>query len=156
MKLLCHLLIATSTHQLRPVRDLKETLLHEMIHAYCFVHKLRDSDPGGHGEPFQRKMQDINASTRVDSQRPPGGYNITICHSMIDEVRSYQTHVWSCSKCGNEVRRAMNRRPQPADCRSRAGEACNDPLCVFHAHLRLCGGEYVKVCGGRRTRWMMK
>lgn len=134
--------------QLRPTRDLKETLLHELVHAYCFVHNLRDSDPGGHGEPFQRKMREINQSTCADSQRPPGGYNITVCHSMHDEVRSYQTHVWNCSKCGNEVRRAMNRRPQPADCRGRMGDACADPHCMWHMHLRMCGGEYVKV------RWL--
>lgn len=82
----------------------------------------------------------------ADCQRPPGGYNITVCHSMTDEVRSYQTHVWRCSKCDNEIRRAMNRRPQPADCRTRLGDVCFDPYCTWHTHLRSCGGEYIKVC----------
>jgi hypothetical protein len=51
-------------------------------------------------------------------QRPPGGYNITIYHTMRDEVDSYRTHVWQCSSCGTTSKRSMNRKPQEADCRS--------------------------------------
>ena len=45
-----------------------QTLLHEMIHAYCFLNKLRDSDPTGHGAPFLAKMHFINRATFPDSQ----------------------------------------------------------------------------------------
>jgi hypothetical protein len=134
---------------LRPAKDIKMVLLHEMIHAYCMVKRLRDSDPGGHGAPFQSLMNKINTSTVVDYQRPPGGYNITITHSMFDEVNYYRQHHWRCERCGNEVKRAMNRKPQEADCRwkkPRSGEAkCSDPTCRWHMHLKYCGGEFIKV-----------
>ena len=45
-----------------------QTLLHEMIHAYCFLNKLRDADPTGHGAPFLAKMHFINSATFPDSQ----------------------------------------------------------------------------------------
>jgi hypothetical protein len=51
-------------------------------------------------------------------QRPPGGYNITVFHTMHDEVNMYRTHVWACNRCGNTVKRSMNRPPQEADCRA--------------------------------------
>lgn len=36
--------------------------------------------------------------TRLLLQRPPGGYNITVYHTMHDEVNNYRTHVWSCTR----------------------------------------------------------
>lgn len=42
-------------------------------------------------------------------------------------------------------RRAMNRRPQPADCLTRQGDACQHLKCSYHVHERTCGGEYVKI-----------
>lgn len=42
-------------------------------------------------------------------------------------------------------RRAMNRRPQPADCLTRQGDACKHPKCSYHVHERTCGGEYIKI-----------
>ncbi len=53
--------------QLRPVKDLKETLLHEMIHAYLFLEGIRDG-PDGHGPNFQAKMKFINEAAFPDYQ----------------------------------------------------------------------------------------
>lgn len=64
---------------------------------------------------------------------------------MIAEVEHYRTHHWMCNKCGNMVKRSMNRAPQEADCWRRAGSSCRDPRCSWHMHLRHCGGEFVKV-----------
>ena len=52
-----------------------------------------------------------------------------------------------CPKCGNLVKRAMNRPPQQADCRGRQGKGpdCQDTKCAFHMHQRFCGGDYTKV-----------
>jgi len=64
--------------QYRSSDELKETLLHEMIHAYLFI-----TDPesckfeGGHGHAFQKIMCEINSATRL---------NITIYHSFHEEV----------------------------------------------------------------------
>ena len=81
--------------------DLKNTLLHEMIHAYIFLRKIRDT--GDHGPAFQRIMHQINASTVYDPYRPqhppPGGYRITVCHEMHGEVDLYRQHHWRCVTC---------------------------------------------------------
>jgi predicted SprT family Zn-dependent metalloprotease len=64
--------------QYRSSDEVKETLLHEMIHAYLFI---MDPDSckvdGGHGPPFQKMMREINAAT---------GLKVTIYHSFHDEV----------------------------------------------------------------------
>ena len=138
---------------LRPSRDLKMVLLHEMIHAYCMVHKIRDPDPSGHGPPFQSIMNKINSSTVFDFHRPSNGYNISVYHTMFNEVEYYRQHHWKCERCGSEVHRAMNRKPQEADCsivRKAAGGGggggvCSDTRCKWHMHLKHCGGEYVKI-----------
>ncbi|KAK9917313.1 hypothetical protein WJX75_003043 [Coccomyxa subellipsoidea] len=140
----CVIRLSEPLLKFRPTKDLKEVLLHESIHAYLFLNKIRDSD---HGPKFCKRMHEINSATFPDSQRPPGGYNITTRHSMIAEVQNYQTHHWECDRCGNLVRRAMNRPPQEADCRGRMGKGsdCMDPKCAFHMHIRYCGGSYIKV-----------
>ena len=56
-----------------------------------------------------------------------------------------------CPKCGNVVKRAMNRPPQEADCRGRQGKGpdCKDTKCAYHMHQRFCGSDYTKVqCQG--------
>lgn len=45
--------------KLRPRKDLVETLLHEMIHAFSFIRGIREGN-GGHGPVFQQMMNDIN------------------------------------------------------------------------------------------------
>lgn len=77
--------------QYRPHSEVKDTLLHEMIHAYLFLRKIRDSD---HGPRFQAIMDAINESTLFDPYRPENGYKIAIFHTMHAEVDSYRTHHW--------------------------------------------------------------
>lgn len=141
---------------LRPSSDLKNVLLHEMIHAYMFVHHIRDDDAGGHGTMFKSMMKEINMSRKPDAFRPvPEGYAITVYHSMFAEVEYYKKHHWICCQCGDVVKRAMNRKPQQADCRwysSRpVGERhtdCRDVHCRWHMHEKYCAGLYVKTHGG--------
>lgn len=143
---------------LRPISDLKNVLLHEMIHAYMFVHSIRDDDAGGHGTAFKAMMKEINASCKPDAFRPmPGGYKITVYHTMSDEVEYYKKHRWECFRCGDMVKRAVNRKPQQADCRWYASRNieerridCGDVTCRWHMHQKYCGGEYVKTQGGDR------
>lgn len=57
---MCSITLSEPLLKLRPRKDLVETLLHEMIHAYLFVtHNNRDKD--GHGPEFQKHMHRINA-----------------------------------------------------------------------------------------------
>jgi hypothetical protein len=59
----------THTHapQFRPTADLKETLLHEMIHASLFLKGVREGN-GGHGPRFCAQMTAINQSSAADPQ----------------------------------------------------------------------------------------
>lgn len=62
--------------KLRPRRDLVETLLHEMIHAYLFVTD-GDDDHDGHGPAFHEHMYRINREA---------GTKISVYHTFHDEV----------------------------------------------------------------------
>ncbi|KAL0028719.1 hypothetical protein WJX79_002030 [Trebouxia sp. C0005] len=141
----CRIKLSEPLLKYRPSIELKETLLHEMIHAWIFLGKIRDQ--GDHGPRFQERMNFINRASFADHQRPPQGYSITVYHSMHAEVDQYRTHHWQCPKCGNVVKRAMNRPPQEADCRGRQGKGpdCKDTKCAYHMHQRFCGGDYTKI-----------
>ncbi|KAF7245314.1 hypothetical protein EG68_09128 [Paragonimus skrjabini miyazakii] len=139
---LCSIRLSEPLLKLRPRRDLIETLLHEMIHAFLFVTQndrvsdflpmcsLFSEDREAHGPNFQHHMKRINADA---------GTRITIYHTFHDEVANYQTHWWRCTgQCRDRppfygfVRRAMNRAPGPND--------------VWWAqHRATCFGTFVKV-----------
>ncbi|XP_030568313.1 sprT-like domain-containing protein Spartan [Drosophila novamexicana] len=114
--------------KLRPRKDLVETLLHEMIHAYCFVLNIREGN-GGHGPNFKRIMGIINKVA---------GTNITVYHTFHDEVDAYKTHIWRCNGiCQYHnpfqgwVKRTSNRAPGPSDQ-------------WWAKHQRECGGTFEK------------
>ncbi|CAD7696750.1 unnamed protein product [Ostreobium quekettii] len=140
----CRVVLSEPLLKYRPTKDLKETLLHEMIHSYIFLQRIKDD--GGHGTKFRELMNFINTATFPDSQRPPSGYNVTVYHGFHGEVAQYRTHWWECEKCGNTVKRATNRPPQEADCRRRkiVDKQCQDPYCAYHMHIKYCGGQYKK------------
>lgn len=115
--------------KLRSRKDLVETLLHEMIHAYCFVLGIREGN-GGHGPNFKKIMNSINQVA---------GTNITVYHSFHDEVNVYKTHWWRCNgSCQHRspffgyVKRTSNRAPGP-----------NDFWWSQHHHS--CGGTFMKI-----------
>ncbi|KAF9418354.1 hypothetical protein HW555_004784 [Spodoptera exigua] len=126
---LCDIALSEPLLKLRPRKDLIETLLHEMIHAFLFVTN-RDQDRDGHGPNFQAHMHRINKSA---------GLNISIYHSFHDEVKLYQTHWWRCNGLCQTVRphfgivrRSMNRAPGPNDF-------------WWEDHKRKCGGTFIKI-----------
>ncbi|ELU12573.1 hypothetical protein CAPTEDRAFT_83368, partial [Capitella teleta] len=126
---LCSVRLSKPLLQLRPRKDLVETLLHEMIHAYLFVTQ-NNRDRDGHGPEFCKHMNRINQES---------GTKITIYHSFHDEVSNYRQHWWRCDgPCKSRppyhgyVKRAMNRAPCP-----------RDPW--WPEHQRTCGGTYTKV-----------
>ncbi|XP_067680314.1 DNA-dependent metalloprotease SPRTN-like [Haliotis asinina] len=126
---LCSVRLSLPLLKLRPRKDLVETLLHEMIHAYLFITN-NDRDHDGHGPEFQKHMNRINKET---------GTSISIYHTFHDEVAEYKKHWWRCDgPCQNRrpyfgyVKRAMNRAP-----------SSNDPW--WGDHQRTCGGTYIKV-----------
>ncbi|XP_060529383.1 DNA-dependent metalloprotease dvc-1 [Cylas formicarius] len=126
---MCSITLSEPLLKLRPRKDLVETLLHEMIHAYLFItHNNRDRD--GHGPEFHRHMYRINQEA---------GTNISVYHDFHDEVRLYQQHWWRCDGPCTQwkpyfgmVRRATNRAPGSYDR-------------WWEDHRRKCGGTFIKV-----------
>ncbi|XP_044767020.1 DNA-dependent metalloprotease SPRTN [Coccinella septempunctata] len=126
---LCHITLSEPLLKLRPRKDLIETLLHEMIHAFLFVtHNNKDRD--GHGPEFHKHMYRINKEA---------GTNITVYHSFHDEVELYLQHWWRCDGPCQKwkpffglVRRSMNRAPGPYDR-------------WWGQHSRSCGGTFIKI-----------
>ncbi|XP_055327902.1 DNA-dependent metalloprotease dvc-1-like [Paramacrobiotus metropolitanus] len=125
----CSIGLSLPLLKLRPRKDLVETLLHEMIHAYLFVTN-NNSDRNDHGDNFHEHMDRINKQT---------GANITVYHSFHDEVEHYRQHIWRCNgPCQSEkpyfgfVRRSRNRAPCAADN-------------WWPAHAAKCNGVFIKI-----------
>ena len=126
---LCSVRLSLPLLKLRPRKDLVETLLHEMIHAYLFITDGNDNHDG-HGPAFHEHMFRINKET---------GTKISVYHNFHDEVAVYKQHWWKCNgPCVNRkpfygiVKRSMNRAPGPYDI-------------WWKQHQNLCGGTYSKI-----------
>ncbi|VDO12408.1 unnamed protein product [Rodentolepis nana] len=126
---LCSIRLSEPLLKLRPRRDLVETLLHEMIHAYLFVTR-NFRDRSDHGPKFQYHMKRINSCA---------GTNITIFHSFHDEVDNYRQHWWQCNGvCAKRppfyglLKRSTNRPPGPNDL-------------WWSDHQASCNGQFIKV-----------
>lgn len=126
---LCSVRLSEPLLKLRPRKDLVETLLHEMIHAYLFVtHNNKDHD--AHGPEFHKHMERINKAS---------GAHITVYHNFHGEVENYRTHWWRCNgPCQHRrpffgiVKRAMNRPPSDKDI-------------WWPDHQHACGGTFIKI-----------
>ncbi|XP_052106931.1 DNA-dependent metalloprotease SPRTN-like isoform X3 [Mytilus californianus] len=126
---LCSVRLSLPLLKLRPRRDLVETLLHEMIHAYLFITD-NNKDHDGHGPEFHKHMYRINDAT---------GTKISVYHNFHDEVDHFRQHWWRCNgPCQTRkpyfgyVKRAMNRAPSE-----------RDPW--WKDHKNMCNGTYVKI-----------
>lgn len=126
---LCSVRLSLPLLKLRPRKDMVETLLHEMIHAYLFV-TANNRDRDGHGPEFHKHMYRINGVA---------GTNITVFHTFHDEVDQYRQHIWQCNgPCRTRqpyfglLKRSMNRAPGPKDN-------------WWAHHQQTCGGTYVKI-----------
>lgn len=75
---MCTVSLSKPLLSLRPRKDLVETLLHEMIHAYLFVTQ-NNKDRDGHGPEFQKHMHRINSEAKT---------NITVIIISISAVSS--------------------------------------------------------------------
>ena len=80
---LCRIALSIPLLKYRSATEVKETLLHEMIHAADF---LSNREREGHGKHFQAKMRLINAGLCPDRYRPERGYSVSICHDFHSEV----------------------------------------------------------------------
>jgi SprT-like family len=127
----CVIRLSEPLLKLRPRKDLVETLLHEMIHAYNFIRGIKEEN-GGHGQNFLEKMYEINRLA---------GTNISVYHNFLDEVDLYKVHYWRCDgACQNRspyygfVKKAENIAPSVEDK-------------WWTRHVESCNGQFVKVKG---------
>jgi predicted SprT family Zn-dependent metalloprotease len=125
----CVIRLSEPLLKLRSRKELVETLLHEMIHAWNFIRGIREEN-GGHGPQFLGKMTEINQLA---------GTNITVYHTFHDEVELYKTHWWRCDgPCKDRkpffgyVKRTSNRAPSKNDL-------------WWEKHQSTCGGTFIKV-----------
>uniref|UniRef100_A0ACD5Y9N8 Uncharacterized protein n=1 Tax=Avena sativa TaxID=4498 RepID=A0ACD5Y9N8_AVESA len=130
----------------RTSADLKNALLHLMIHAIIFVkHGL--TCLSSHGPVFRDWMDAINACTIEDYLRPKRGYRITTTHDFSMETPPrIQGNLWKCKSCGVTLVRATKLGP-PSDscCIENVSQhaTCGNMLCYWHNHKLNCGGTYV-------------
>lgn len=125
----CCIRLSAPLLKARPLEDIVDTLIHEMIHAYLYA-TTDDKDCLGHGEVFQFHMNRINKQA---------GTKITVYHEFYDEIEKCRQHWWQCDgPCRHTtpryglVKRAINRAPS-------ASEGW------FLDHRENCGGTFHKV-----------
>ncbi|GAW82185.1 hypothetical protein, conserved [Plasmodium gonderi] len=125
----CCIRLSLPLLKLRKIKEYRETLLHEMIHAFLFLTRS-NARHDGHGPEFKKNMYRINKAT---------GLCITIYHSFHKEVNFYRNHVWRCTGvCRTHaphfgyVKRSMNRPPGPKEK-------------WWRRHSSYCRGNFVKI-----------
>lgn len=125
----CSIRLSKPLLTLRPYKDLIQTLLHEMIHAYLFITN-NNIDHDAHGPQFLKHMLRINKVAGTD---------ITVYHNFHNEVAAQRTHWWRCDGCCKfrkpyygYVKRAMNRAPSKNDY-------------WWLQHQLFCGGSFHKI-----------
>lgn len=137
----CIVLLSKSLYEFHTYSDLKNVLLHEMIHAYVCI-KDNNTDHSNHGANFQKLMNTINSSSVPDRHRPLGGYNIITLHDIRKKCYKYK-----CDVCGDFVRSTKIRGPSHDDCIERMGanSSCPNSACQWHRHKKGCSGSYYRV-----------
>ncbi|CRH01703.1 conserved Plasmodium protein, unknown function [Plasmodium relictum] len=125
----CCIRLSLPLLKLRKIKEYRETLLHEMIHAFLFLTR-KNSRHDGHGPEFKKHMYRINKAT---------GLSITIYHSFHDEVNFYRNHIWRCTGVCRKypphfgyVKRSMNRPPGPKEK-------------WWRRHSLYCNGNFIKL-----------
>jgi predicted SprT family Zn-dependent metalloprotease len=134
------MLIELSPKHFRAHPDaLEETLLHEMIHAWCFA-RFKET---GHGSRFKRKLRECGMSS--------------IYHELgnvLPRKESAKRYLLRCERCGLEVVR--RRRPNRASSCARCNKSRFDPrfpLTVYEVvEIRALGSTLELSTAARRGR----
>ncbi|EEC74777.1 hypothetical protein OsI_10554 [Oryza sativa Indica Group] len=129
----CIILLSRSLYEHHTDLDLKNALLHEMIHAYMCIKDSNDNH-SDHGPKFQKLMNTINLNSVADPHRPLGGYSITVFH----EIRK-KFYIHKCESCGDLIKSTKIKGPSQDDCIEAMG--AND------LHKKRCTGSYHRVQG---------
>ncbi|WOK96919.1 sprT-like domain-containing protein Spartan isoform X2 [Canna indica] len=123
--------------------DLKNVLLHEMIHAFLWI-EHSNSDRSDHGVSFQAMMNSINSSTSIDPQRPTGGYNVTVDHSLQKEQHRKRLRP-ICEMRGEVTISSVNKGPSASGSTKNLDpdECCDNPSCHQQSHKKLCFDNFM-------------
>ncbi|KAG1330549.1 putative protein CASP [Cocos nucifera] len=142
----CEILLNKLLLKSRPTADLKNVLLHEMIHAFLWI-KNKKNEHSVHGPNFREMMDSINASSLTDHQRPSGGYNITIYHELEEEADTCRAGNWICEACGNLIKLGTKKDPSASDCIENVGPegCCDNPSRQWHSNNRFFSGRCIKI-----------
>ncbi|KAI0516290.1 hypothetical protein KFK09_008962 [Dendrobium nobile] len=136
----CEIHMSKPLLKLRSSSDLKNSLLHEMVHAFLWI-KRNNKSRSRHDNYFWAKANEINSSCKNDDQRPCSGYNISDQHMFHDEAETATVHHWMCKSCGHVIKRDMDRGScSPSD----PGGDCGNLSCEWHRHKKLCSGLHNK------------
>ncbi|XP_053568189.1 DNA-dependent metalloprotease SPRTN-like [Bombina bombina] len=108
----------------RSRKDLIESLLHEMIHAYLCINNIKESDM--HGPVFCSHMQRINTA---------GRFHITTYHTFHKEIEFYDNKWYRCDGPCN------TKKPYYGFC---VPYSCAKPS-WWDQHKTNCGGKFKKV-----------
>jgi len=137
----CIILLSKSLSECHDESDLKNALLHEMIHAYICIRE-NNNDHSDHGAKFRKLMNTINLSSIADPHRPVDGYSITLLH----EIRKKYYH-YKCQSCGDLIKSIKLRVPSGDNCIERKGvdDPCQNSKCHWHRHKQQCPGSYCRV-----------
>lgn len=149
----CEIRLSEPLLKSRSTADLKNTLLHEMVHAYLYV-KYNKKDHGYHGPSFADAVNAINSSSKEDLQKPNGGYNVTFSHDFSKGLHSHGVGQWICTSCGDMIEGPSNKKPSAADCIEKMAHdnSCDNSSCHWHRHKILCSGSYEKLTGKRKRK----
>ncbi|XP_020585640.1 sprT-like domain-containing protein Spartan isoform X2 [Phalaenopsis equestris] len=126
--------------------DLKNSLLHEMIHAFLWI-KQKNKNRSKHGPNFWALAKEINNSCKDDNQKPPNGYNISDQHTFNDEAETSAVHHWMCESYGHLAKREISRRPSLSECFEKTCHEndCGNLSCGCHRNSKLPFGQYNKI-----------
>lgn len=121
--------------KLKSRRDLIDNMLHQMIHAYLFLMKIREGN-GGHGAYFKKIMLAINkvAGTKITP-------DITLPNDL-DYSRQYW---WRCNGI------CQDRGPFFGFVQTETASSPDNEVQWYAKHQELCGGTFMKIKGPEIT-----
>ncbi|KAG0490958.1 hypothetical protein HPP92_007821 [Vanilla planifolia] len=126
--------------------DLKNTLLHEMIHAFLWI-KKKNNNHSDHGPNFLALASSINSNCKDDVERPSDGYKITMHHGFQSKTDNNDNQQWMRASNGDLIKRGTGREPLPYDCIEDYdyNGNCGNMSCESNRHKKLCFGRDAKL-----------
>lgn len=122
---ICYIYLSKPILQYRPTKDIIETLLHEMIHAFLFIFDIHSHDRSDHGKRYIAIMNAINYCLK--------GVKIEIYHYCNDECEHIKLTIFQCNgHCQKIIERPKNKPPGKHEK-------------WWNKHKRNCNGKFIMI-----------